>query len=177
MINLSELNYKQLIELEKQIQKEKEKKARDYLTKTDLIYDSEKVKEIVSFLDPKFQHGQYGYPNDEWKNSKADVEYFESKSPEDQEQLLVDWNRPEVVRDIKDKLTRNMLYMCDIALENYRDYISKTQSGPNRGEPKSKYYTISTNKEIPWQKADQYKSMYNELCDIFLKYAKGESNA
>lgn len=164
MINLSELNYMQLIELEKQIKKEKEKKARDYLTKTDLIYDSEKVKEIVSFLDPKFQHERYGYPNDEWKNSEYYVMYFDSKSPEEQEQFLTDWNRPEVVRDIKDKLTRNMLYMCDIALENYRDCL------------KSKYHTISTSKEIPWQKTDQYKSMYNELCDIFLKYAKGESN-
>ena len=64
-----------------------------------------------------------------------------------------------------------MIYLCDIAFENYKDYIPKYMTGPNRDKPKVKDTMISTNKEIPWQKADKYKSMYNELCDIFIKYA------
>ena len=175
MIDLSDLNYKQLIELEKQIQKEKAKKVHDHLTKGDLI-NSDKAHEILVFLDPEFQDAKYGYPNEEWKTIKPDVEYFESQSPEVQKHLRTSWERPEVTRSVSAKIDNSIVYLCDIAFKNYKDYIPRTMCGPNRNQPKTKYSMIKLNTEIPWQKADQYKSMYNELCDVFLKYAKGDSN-
>ena len=172
MIDLSELNYKQLIELEKEIQKEKAKKVGDHLTKTDLTWIG-KSKEIMDILDPKFQNARYGYPQEDWKTSAPDVEYFNSQSDDVKQKLLISWERPDVTRLIHTKVTSSITYLCDIAFENYRDYVAKTHDG----KPKSKYMTISINKEIPWKKADSYKAMYDEICNIFIKYAKGESNA
>lgn len=178
MIDLSDLNYNQLIELEKEIQKEKIKKAGDCLTKGNLTcLTNGKVKEILAILDPKFQDTKYGYPNNEWRNSKPDVEFFETLSPEMQNQFQTSWERPEVTKSLLDKLTSSMLYLCDIALENYEDYIPKFKSNRSdhkRDEAKSPYYTVRINKEIPWTKADRYESMYNELCDVFLKYIEKE---
>ena len=175
MVDLSELNYKQLIALEKEIQKEKAKKVRDHLTKSDLI-NSEKSRNIESIIDPRFQNAKYGYPNDEWKEIALDSEYMNSLSEAGKKDSQVFHERPEVTRRILGRLEDARLYMCDIAFENYRDYKPKYMTGPNRDKPKIKDMMVAMNKEIPWQFAEQYKSMYNELCDIFIKYAKGELN-
>ena len=170
-IDLSNLNYKQLIELEKQIQKEKENKIKDHLTKDSLLHTG-KAKEILSILDPKFQHARYGYPNKSWLTSVPDTEYIESKSKEEKAIMLKAWERAKVVYDIQAHMHSSMTYLCDIAFENYEDYIPKFQSGKHRGESKSEVCTIKLRKEIPWQISEKYKAMYYEIADIFKKYAK-----
>jgi hypothetical protein len=177
MIDLSELNYKQLIDLEKQIQKEKVKKLPDHLTKTDLT-NSSKMNEIGFLIDNRFREEKYGWPQ------KVDVDKFDWHCERDKEEAREQNHPAPVALNMTGRIDSSIMYLCDTAFENYRDYISKSEkpkrsiiyygmTGPREDQ---NYYSVAVNKEIPWQIADQYKNMYYELCDIFLKHAKGEIN-
>lgn len=181
MIDLSELNYKQLIELEKQIQKEKENKIHEHVTKGDLTNCcSTEMQPIYDMLDKRFRDEKYGWPQ------KLCVDKFDWASDKEKEQARLKNYPAPCVESIYSRITSSFLYLCDMAFENYHDYLGSTDNtryrkgnhyGTTKGPDDSKrYFTVAIDKEIPWQKADRYKSMYNELRDIFIKYAKGELN-
>ena len=171
-VNIEELSYKELIELEKQIQKEKTKKVQHYITKSDL-YNSENLKTIFDILDKRFQDEKYGWPQ------KCDVDKFHWDSEEEKEEARNKNYPAPVAENLHDRLHSSFLYICDIAFQNYHDhYLNgcnttrnyyKAQSGPNDD---NRYYTVTLNKEIPWQKSQKYKSMYEEMTNIFLKYSE-----
>ena len=173
--NLSKLNYVQLIELEKEIQKEKEKKSQYILTKGDLINsDSDKMHTIYDTLDVRFRDEKYGWPQ------KLKVDKFDWPSEEEKEKARLKELPAPCVESVYSRITSSLLYLCDIAFKNYRDHLGPSDNmrwtkhnhygsttGPNDDE---RYFTIMVNKEIPWGKAKDYKAMYEELVDIFKKY-------
>lgn len=175
MIDISELNYKQLIALEKEIQQEKTKKISVHLIKGNLENSTE-MSEIYDLLDERFREEKYGWPQ------KTKVEIFDWASDEEKEQEKDTIYAAPVVNNLFSRLSQSMLFMCDIAFQNYHDTYSKrlncvytsSHYGPKDEE---RYFTVMMNKEIPWEKSEDYKNMFEELSGIFLKYAerKGES--
>lgn len=180
MIDLSELNYKQLIDLEKEIQKEKEKKIHSHVTKGDLTCsNSAEMEPIYDMLDKRFRDIKYGWPQ------KVRVDKFDWSSDEEKEQARLENFPAPCVESIYSRITSSFLYLCDIAFENYHDYLGRTDNTSfNKGnhygscmgpDDSRRYFTVAIDKEIPWQKAEKYKAMYEDLAKIFKIYAKGET--
>lgn len=175
MVDLSELNYKQLIALEKQIQEEKARKVKYHVTKSDLC-NSDDAKTIFDILDKRFQEEKYGWPQ------KLDVTKFTWNSEEEKEEAAKENLPAPVAENVYDRVLSSTLYLCDVAFQNYRDAISKKEISVIKAacrispkSPEDRYYTVSMNKEIPWEKSKDYKEMYEEITKVFLKYAEKKS--
>ena len=140
--NLDSLTYEQLTELEKEIYRQKNLRR-----KTDgAFYKSELTDErVLKLLIKRFPIGEYDPAPNFSKNSQLALETFP-------------------------RVHKNILTLCDIALENYK--VTNRVLG-DYGRRKS-IQCLTMNGAIVQKNVEQYKKMHEELLNVFMKYATSE---
>ena len=141
-IEMSDLSMDDLAELEKRIKVEKNRRNLLPLSKKDLVKDSR----IINLIEERFKEPKYD----------AMTRF-----------------------DVTSGINHSMYYLCDIALENYKDYEpkrlsnSKKYSFPQLAKirEESNAMSIKTNATVE-KFVDQYIAMFNELSEVFMKYAQ-----
>lgn len=103
-MNLENLSYKELIELEKKIAKIKKKKENEALYKSNLNSN------LTTILASRFKDDCYAKSNYEW--SEDDPTHY-----------------PELASELNWKVTNALYTICDISLGNYEPKISKAHKG------------------------------------------------
>ena len=151
MIDISNYTKEEIIELEKLIRGRKAELKATELTKNTLRED----KRIVDYLFKKF-------PGRDEDNVWSELYHVKIAHPG---------------FSVYKKITDSMINLCDMAFENY--YIAgkgpearQLRCGSDQEPIARQLNTIKTDCE------DSYKHMWNDLWEVFEKYAiKGEENA
>ena len=147
-MDLSNLSYEELTELEKKIKEEKKVKQNDgkVLYKYDLLDDR-----TYDVMKPRFPVEKYGAMSS--KSSHISNEAFALPS----------------------RIEKSLFALCDLALGNYRESANE-----KTGQWNSK--RIILNGSLIQNNVEEYSKMFDELRDVFIKYAewynenlKGES--
>ena len=140
--DFSDFSADDLVELEKRIKVEKNKRNLMPISKKDLVKDWR----IIKLIDERFQDPKYDA-----------LTRFEVGSA----------------------INSSMYYLCDIALMNYKDYEprrlsnSKKYTYPRLAEIREKSNAMSIKANTVIEKStDKYISMFNELSEVFMKYAE-----
>ena len=147
-MDLSNLSYEELTELEKKIKEEKKVKQNDgkVFYKCELLDDR-----LYDVMKPRFPVEKYGASSD--KYSDISNEAFALPS----------------------RIEKSLFALCDLALGNYRESASEKTGQWNNKK-------IILNGSLVQSNTEEYAKMFNELRDVFMKYAewynenlKGES--
>lgn len=157
VIDLSNYSYEELNELEKEIRKKKKEgfKTGKIVTKRSISY--EHWERLHMLLEERFPVEKYGgtkYESDEICSGFSTAYCF--------------------------KTEKSIFALCDLALKNYHDAPDKSPShvSENHIPPKGQYLKpILGNGPDGVIKTDpeKYEHMYNEIFNIFMKYAEGET--
>jgi len=148
-MDLSNLSYEELTELEKKIKEEKKAQRNDGKTlyKYDLLDNR-----TYDVMKPRFPVEKYGAMSS--KSSAISSEAFALPS----------------------RIEKSLFALCDLALGNYRESTNE-----KTGQWHSK--RIILNGGLVQSNTEEYAKMFNELRDVFMKYAewynenlKGEPN-
>lgn len=147
-MDLSNLSYEELTELEKKIKGEKKVKQNDgkVFYKCELLDDR-----TYDVMKPRFPVEKYGAVNSEFSDISNEAFALPSR------------------------INKSLFALCDFALGNYRESANE-----KTGQWNSK--RIILNGSLVQSNTEEYAKMFNELRDIFMKYAewyneklKGES--
>lgn len=148
-MDLSNLSYEELTELEKKIKGEKKVKQNDgkVFYKYDLLDDR-----TYDVMKPRFPVEKYG----------GGYSIFSDRSNE--------------AFALPSRINKSLFALCDLALGNYRESANEKTGAWNSKR-------IILNGSSVQSNTEEYSKMFNELRDVFMKYAewynenlKGETN-
>lgn len=148
-MDLSNLSYEELTELEKKVKEEKKAQRNDgkVLYKYDLLDDR-----TYDVMKPRFPVEKYG----------GRYSIFSDRSNE--------------AFALPSRINKSLFALCDLALGNYRESANEKTGAWNSKR-------IILNGSSVQSNTEEYSKMFNELRDVFMKYAewynenlKGEKN-